>query len=282
MGRQVVARPVLLGELEEADEHRRHPLAVRGLEALDGLERAERVEPLHDDHGAAGLVRSNREAERGCVIQRRRRQVDHAGPVVVWHRCDAPVLFGDVELPERLLGQRSQDALGPAGGARRVEHRVALGLVGDGRRRLVRHHAVVGVVARQRAAHDDPLFDTGRVIDHGFGDLRLGHRRDEDAGLTVVDDVAGLLGGEIGVHRGDVDARSKRRPGHVEELGAVVHEQRDVVASAESGSAERVRQAIGRGVELGPGRHLAGAGHDHGRLVGSFGCPASRIHRRRR
>ena len=35
-----------------------------------------------------------------------------------------------------------------------------------------------------------------------------------------------------------------------------------------AGGSQEVGQAVGGGVELGEGLHLAGAGHDDGRLVG--------------
>ena len=51
-----------------------------------------------------------------------------------------------------------------------------------------------------------------------------------------------------------------------------------MVARLQAGGPEHVGQAVGLGVQLGVGDHLAGGGHDHGRPVGGGGGEVSREH----
>ena len=95
---------------------------------FDQLEILFRIETFHDDRGAA---HPNRQIDGGLwrrMIERRGRQVDHAFAVL-------PELLQEIEqrqlLRRRHLLQRPQDALGPAGGARRIEHRGAVTFIGD-------------------------------------------------------------------------------------------------------------------------------------------------------
>ena len=126
---QVVALAHLVGQLEEADEHGRHPLAVGHPVGLDGRQRGLLVELLQHDRGPAEAVHGHAELQRRGVVVRRGRQVDGvlADPVQV-----AEALDGQAGLAQRLVLELEAHALGPTGGARRVEHRVALDLVVPG------------------------------------------------------------------------------------------------------------------------------------------------------
>jgi hypothetical protein len=128
----IVARPNLFRQFEHARKHRRHQLRMRDAPFRNQFEVTLGVEALHDDDGAAG---SYGEVDRGLrrrMIERRRRQIDHALAIV-------PEFVQEVEdrqvLYRRLFRQRPQNALRPAGGARRIEHRGADRLVCDRRRR---------------------------------------------------------------------------------------------------------------------------------------------------
>ena len=80
--RQVVAFAHLVRQLEHAAEHGRHQLAVRHAIALDQLQILFGIELLHDDDGAAVADRQRHRGLRRRMIQRRRRQIDHALAVV--------------------------------------------------------------------------------------------------------------------------------------------------------------------------------------------------------
>ena len=86
--RQVEARALLLGQLEQADEHRRHHLHVRHAVALDQLQSPSRVEALHDDGRAAEAVHAHREAQRRGVVQRRRARGRPCPSPKPYRRCE--------------------------------------------------------------------------------------------------------------------------------------------------------------------------------------------------
>ena len=65
---QVVAAPLLLGELEQPHEHGGHQLGVGDAVSLDGREILQRVEVLHDHHGAADALKGQGEAQRRRVV----------------------------------------------------------------------------------------------------------------------------------------------------------------------------------------------------------------------
>ena len=74
--RQVVATPLILGQPQQADEHRGDHLHVRHPVALDQLQARAGLEAVHDHRGPAQAVYGHREAQRCRVIQRRGREVD--------------------------------------------------------------------------------------------------------------------------------------------------------------------------------------------------------------
>ena len=137
---EVVPLADLFRELQHADEHRRHPLAVGHRPQFDALQRRGRVEGLHHHRGPTEDLHASAECERRSVVQRRRRQV-HA---VVIHaeeeRQHGGIGWGRVD---RLARERPLDALGLPGGPRRVQHGLTAWLLGE---RLGRQDVYDGVV----------------------------------------------------------------------------------------------------------------------------------------
>ena len=104
------------------------------------------VELLHHDDGAAEAVHRHGVHERRGVVERRGGEVHGARADAVHRRCPArSAPAPPTGSPNGVPGQRLAHALGPAGGARRVEHLPALPLVveraGVARRRAPRRSA---------------------------------------------------------------------------------------------------------------------------------------------
>ncbi len=266
--RQVVAGPLGRGQAEQAHEHRRHELRVGHPVALDQLEAPPGIEPLHHhDRGSQALHR-HRVDERRRVVERRGAQVDGA-------LADAAALGGQRAGEQHRCGRRVAErrarqvlahALGPPGGAGRVQHLPALALV-VGRERLRRgEHVVVALEARQVAHPRHPHRDAGQVeAGHDVGH-RLGrHQRDRTA---VVEHVLHLAGAQVAVDRRVPEPRPLRRPRHLEERPVVLHQHGDVVAGADAAGPQRPGQATGAVVQLGVGHDLARVRHDEGGRVG--------------
>ena len=130
----VVARAHLVRQLQHAHEHGRHQLRLRDLVLLDELEEILGVKMLHDDRGAAEHDRHHVEAQRSRVIERRRRQIDALRDSC--RTCRAEHAQERDSARRSLAFELPLDALGPAGGAGRIQHVVAGDLVRDRRRRL--------------------------------------------------------------------------------------------------------------------------------------------------
>ena len=152
------------------------------------------------------------------------------------------------------VGQRPQDAFGTTGGARRVQHRRAEALVGDG---LVGNSAM----ARLRRAGTDPTrasMSTARKTST-FGVFVAASRAtssfaadgDEHLGVAVVDDVGDLVGGEVRVDARVVQAGSLGGRHRLEVAEVVLHEHRHVVAPHGARRPVQVSEAIGVRLELG-------------------------------
>ena len=73
---QVELQPLVIRQLQHADEHRRHELHVRHLVGLDRAQALERVEALHQHDRAAVADRAHRPCGRRRVVHRRWAQVD--------------------------------------------------------------------------------------------------------------------------------------------------------------------------------------------------------------
>ena len=246
----VVFQAHLVGQLQEAHEHGRHELGVRDLVLADEPQEFLGVEMLHDHRGAAQPHDAHVEAQRRRVIERRRRQIDR----VLVHAVE---LAGDrqqriVEV-DRLRLDHRQHALGPPGGARRIEHVVARDLVGDRRCGKARHRRFPGFVARDRAVDHEARVDAleqRRELGRRGGKV---FRGDEQPGAAVGHDVVDFGRRQPRADGGVDQARALGAPADLEEPGIVLQEERDVVAGPEpqrSGKAARcgwiVRRAAGR------------------------------------
>ena len=256
---EVVALADLGGQLEQAHEHGRDPLAVGHPVGLDGGQRRLLVEGLHHHGRAPEPVHGHAELQRGGVVAGRGRQVDGvlADPV------HPEALDGETGLTQRLVLEREPDAFGPPGGARRVEHGVALDLVVPGIARHRRQGVLVGVVAGHRAVHDQPgRHRLGQPRDQRSGDPAHRRRGHEGLGVAVADDVGDLLGREVGVDRGVVEAGALGRPADLEEAGLVLDQEGDVVAEPEPGGLPDPGHPAGAFLQLGVGDHGPRTGHD--------------------
>ena len=94
----------------------------------------------------------------------------------------------------RLLRQRPQDALRPAGGARRIQHRGADAFVRDRRVRQARGASRRPTMRSLSpvAIGDDAELDLGAFLHRLARDIEFCPRGDQDARLAVVEDVGEL------------------------------------------------------------------------------------------
>ena len=169
------------------------------------------------------------------MIERRRRQIDHAG--VKPEKADADHRKGGqgVQIP---LLRRASHALGFSGGARGIEHGVAHGLILDPPRRHVGERRFQRP-KRAGLAADEEKTEGGGVGQDRIGQRRLGQRRQRGrghhhAGRAVLDDVGDLGSGELGRDAGVADARTVRRHDQLEKGGAVFHQKADPVPGAQA------------------------------------------------
>ena len=139
---EIIARRDGLRQLQHAREHGRHKLGVSDAILLDELEEA----LLGSKRSMMTTVPPRRivpptPAKRRGVIERRGRKVDlaFAKPPDIQPRSERRQ-----RLIGRLVGQRTQHALGSSGRARGIEHRRSQRLVGDrGRREFRRRLAEI-------------------------------------------------------------------------------------------------------------------------------------------
>ena len=266
--RQVVLRADLGGELQHADEHRRHPLAVRHAVLLDERQRVLGRELLHHDGGAAEPQRAHAVEERCRVIQRRGRQVDGVGS----HSPDRGhhAHLGRL-LADSLTGDLVLDAFGPSRRARRIEHPRAFELFRErlGRIAVARH--LVRVVAVDRmVADDEPHLGVRHLVEQLNRDRGERVADDEYLRVAIVDDVRGLVTVEVPVDARVEEPGPLRGPTHLEELRAVLHQHRDVIAEPQPGIPEQLRQLIRAVVQLPVRKHRPGRAHDNSRMRRPF------------
>ena len=127
--------------------------------------------------------------------------------------------------------------------------------VGDG---------VVAVVGVEHQAHRAAR----EVRQHRRHDRGHRGRRDDRLRVTVVDDVARLVGVEMRVDRREIQAAAGRGPQRVEEPFVILGEDRDVIAASQPAVAQEMRELIRALVELAIGDDAARVGHDHRGVVG--------------
>ena len=244
--------------------------------SCDGLQGLLGVESLHHDDGAAEGLDGAAPAQRGRVVDRAGRQVDR---VLV----DAEELAGQghqgfAGLGHLAVGQRRPDPLGPAGGARGIQHGGAVRLVGERRRGRRGDGLLVTAVAFDRAAVGQPqLYAGGQAGDRLGGGGLLG-RHDQRGRAAVADDVGDLVRLEVVVDGGDVQAGPQRGPVHLEGAQAVLGQQRHHVAWPQARLVQHVRQLDRAPLELSVAERLAGAGHDRRDPVRRLGCVRAWVH----
>ena len=215
----VVAVAGLVRQREQPAELGGHHVRVGHPVPLGQGEHLLRLEAVHQHDRVAELERDRREVQHRGVVERRAAQV-HV--VVEGRERENPEEpgGGPGRLVRVLAGQRAAHALGPARRARGVHHRGT-------RRPRVRAAGTVRAERGQRReprhrAHGEPGpgIDPGRLgcLRRNAGEPLVGHER---RGTAVAQDVGHLGGGQVPVHRHDVQPGLRRREEKRECLGAV-------------------------------------------------------------
>ena len=249
---------------------------MRDAQGLDGLQGLLSVESLHHGHGAAERLDGTAPAQRRRVIDRAGRQVDR---VVI----DAEELAGQGHqglawLGHLDAGQRRPDSLGPAGGARGVQHGGAPRLIGERHRRRRGDGLLVAAVVLNRAAEGQPQLHSGSQAGDrlgGGGQLGRHHQRGRAA---IADDVGHLVRLEPVVDGGDVQSGPQRGPVHLEGTQVVLGQQRHHVAWPQARLVQYVRKLDRTALEVPVAERLAGAGHDRRDPVRRLGRVRSWVH----
>lgn len=274
--RHVVGLADLLGQLEHPDEHRRHPLAVGDAVPLDQLQRLLGVKPVHQHDGSADRVDRPAEAQWRSVIERCGAQVHGVGVESV-HRSEhrGVRVHGLAHLP---LGQLRLDPLGPAGGARGVQHVLAAGLVvercgGDACQSLL-----VVLETGHRPAVGETVADERKSLGDSGSGRRGVRRHDQRPGSAVVHHVGGLRRGQVPVDHSDVQPGPQRRPVHLQHPHVVARHEGEVIAGTQPRRAQVPGQPRRPFVELAVGELLTGGGADDRGLVGCGGYEVPRKH----
>ena len=270
----VVALAHFFRQLQHAHEHGRHQLRLGDLVLLDQLQEFLGVEVFHDDGGAAERDRHHVEAQGSGVIERRRRQIDAVG--IHPAHVGAENFQERIRQLDRMVIRRPLDALGAAGGARRIQHVVAGFLVRDRRRRLRGRFLVPGAEAGQRLVEHEEQRLAGRAGDQPLDLLGAFRRGDDDFRAAIPDDVGDLVLGQIAADRGVIQPGALRRPADLHECQPVLHQEGDVIAGLQAERTKQMRALVRQLVELAIGDRLAGRGHLIGDLVGLGAC----VHRR--
>ncbi len=266
--RDVVRGADVVGQLEHAHEHGRDELGVRHPVLLHQRQAALRVEVLHHHHGPAQALRGHRPHQRRGVVEGRRAQVDVAGA----EPHDAAEHRGQRHVgAEGQPAQRAADPLGVTGRARGVEHRESP----RPRRRAARPGTRRRTRRRRCApcdgvAHHQAQLDLRRQRDQLRRQRRERRRRDQRAGAAVHDDVRRLLGGEVRVDHGVVQAGALEPEGHLVGPVVVGQQHRHVVPGPQPVGEQGLGQPARALLELGE-RHDPARRGDHGRPLGVGG-----------
>ena len=198
--------------------------------AVDDVEARLRVEALHEDERAAGAVHRHRPHQRRRVVERRRGQV-HLARREPHHTVEqrADRVLG----PVRLAGDEPAHALRASRRPRRVQHRRTFTLVLE---RLVgdtAHERAERLEAVDVAGDRDEARDPWDVLTYRARESSHRGSREEHGRAAVVDHVGGFVDPQAGVDGREVQTRSLGRPGELEHRGAVVEQQRDVIAGTQ-------------------------------------------------
>ena len=145
--RRVERGSLLVGHAQQAHAHRRHDVAVADGPLLDELQALALVPAGHDHQLAAVGQVDGREPERGGVVQRTGDEVR----ALAVEPEDEPGRAADRERLAEAGLPAPLHALGPAGGARGVEHRAAARPV---ERERARRSACAASASKLRAGDD--------------------------------------------------------------------------------------------------------------------------------
>ena len=159
-----------------------------------------------------------------------------------------------------------------------VEHEGAGGLFGQGFRGMRGDGGLELLVTVDGAVEHEPGMAVRRVLGNVPRHVRPGAGRDQHPGFGVVDDVAGLLVGQVAVHRRQVQPGTQRGPHHVEPGDVVLREDGDVVAPAQPAVMHEPCELIRTVVQLAVRPPCAGHAVDDGRLVRRDLGPLAWIH----
>ena len=148
-----------------------------------------------------------------------------------------PVDIGEVvERHRQEIAMREHGALGPAGGARRVEEPRQIGGLrfrqGDG---IAHFHEGVGP-----CRDVDDLLEPGRLLGRlGDGRGEIG-RHEAEPGAGILQDEGELPGVQLGVHRHGAEAGMPDRVHHLDRLDAVRHGEGHAIAAHQTEAAREV------------------------------------------
>jgi hypothetical protein len=215
--------------------------------------------------------------QRRRVVQRGGGQVGEPLPV-------PPQSAEEADHGEHLTGrdiiQGTQDALGPAGRARGVEHRRTQALVGyrrvregAGRRFEVGEQAVVS------GAVDDQAGPQPRAVARRLdGHIPARPGGDQELGGAVVEDVGQLRCGQVGVDARVVQAGPLPGTAGLQVPVVVLHENGVVIQAAQPPRAQQVSQPVGPRLVLGVRNGFTGRGHDECGLIGALTSMRAWVH----
>ena len=167
---------------------------------------------------------------------------------------------------DRIVLELLLDALGPPGGAGRIQHVVARHLIRDRHGRLLGGLLVEGTEARLGLVHHVEQ-RPARLADQAPDLLGAFRRGDEDFCAAIFHDVGDLVLRQIAADRGVIETCALRRPADFHEGEAVFHQERDVVAGLQAERTKQMRALVRELVEFAIGDRLAGPGHLIGDLV---------------
>ncbi len=227
--------------------HRRHEMRVRDLVGLDKPQGFLGVPLVHQQHCDAGIDRDHEIDAQGRGVIQRPRQQRH-----IRLRIPFCGLVADIGELRHDRPRAAINALGPARGAGRVEHRGARFRRIDIGRALRRDRRLIIVEAVNRSGKGKlQRHLVGRGHSSG-GASRKAPRRNQHTRIAVLDDVGDDLGRLVPVHGRQAISGALRGGPYLGELRPVVCEQGDRIARLEPMPAEQPNQLIGAVIELAP------------------------------
>ena len=266
MAGKVVARAHFGIELEHPDEMGRHPLAVGDLVFLDRLERVFRIELLHHHDRAPQPLGGGAPADRRRMIERGGREIDHAA---IGRHARAHYRQADQRIDREdvvVLRRCGLHPLGPAGGARGIEHILPRCLFGDRFGRLRGERRLVILVAF--SADDQQRQVRTFVADacDRFGIVRAGKQK---LRACILEDIGDLGRGQPGGDRHHHRACALRSPHHLQVMDIVFHQHGEMIAAFEPARAQQLGEAVRIGIHFAEGDGFAASRHDHRGMVGT-------------